>query len=420
MVIDFYHKDRLVGSTDSTTTIREEKEVVSRDKVTLGREPVVEGVPQSPPDPPDLELRVTLSADRRQLHYMLHSALPKVGYHWTPAGSVSLDADPQSLLRSRFDRLSQMARRGLEGATPEEVEAYQAELERLGQNLYEQLFSDDLKRAYRRIRSLRSRGVIRELLITSDEPWIPWEMIRPYEYDEETGEEIDDPFLCDHFRISRWLAGRSVADAVRIETVQFVAHADNLAFVAEEQSYFDKLPSRPIDGAAILVKPLIQTAPAVLEALEQAGAQLYHFACHGNFNYDNPEESVLRLKGSALQPSQIVGRSQAGIRKSKPLVFLNACHSGRTGFKLSGMGGWAERFVQSGASAFVGSLWEVNDALAAAFAQVFYDALWNGRTLGQAMAEARAAIRGDGPNPTWLAYTLYGDPNCQWKRPDTS
>jgi hypothetical protein len=63
-------------------------------------------------------------------------------------------------------------------------------------------------------------------------------------------------------------------------------------------------------------------------------------------------------------------------------------------------------------SAFIGTLWEVNDLLAAEFAIAFYDGLLAGKTLGQAFYEARLHVRDRQPaNPTWLAYVLYADPN---------
>jgi CHAT domain-containing protein len=101
-----------------------------------------------------------------------------------------------------------------------------------------------------------------------------------------------------------------------------------------------------------------------------------------------------------------------------PLVFLNACHAGRVGAGLTYLGGWAHAFFDAGASAFIGSLWEINDALASQFARAFYDRLWGlgafegkPQPLGQAFSEARMAIRDTDPaNPTWLAYVLYGDP----------
>ena len=65
---------------------------------------------------------------------------------------------------------------------------------------------------------------------------------------------------------------------------------------------------------------------------------------------------------------------------------------------------------QAGAGAFVGSLWEVVDSSAATYAQEFYRAALGGDTLGEAARKAREAIRQEPGDPTWLAYTLYGDP----------
>jgi CHAT domain-containing protein len=95
------------------------------------------------------------------------------------------------------------------------------------------------------------------------------------------------------------------------------------------------------------------------------------------------------------------------------MIFLNACHSGQVALSLTGLGGWADKFFREArASAFVGTLWEVNDELAALFARSFYSGLAGGLTLGEALRAARLHIRDSQPsNPTWLAYALYGDPN---------
>ena len=69
---------------------------------------------------------------------------------------------------------------------------------------------------------------------------------------------------------------------------------------------------------------------------------------------------------------------------------------------------------QFGVAAFVGSHWAINDQLAAIFSRTFYEQLRGQKTLGEAFHSARIAIRDKQPaNPTWLAYTLYGDPNSR-------
>jgi CHAT domain-containing protein len=92
---------------------------------------------------------------------------------------------------------------------------------------------------------------------------------------------------------------------------------------------------------------------------------------------------------------------------------MNACHTGRRQPGLGRVDGWAERFLEFGASAFIGASWEIADDLAADFATGVYDALRGGATLAAAVRTARTSVRASKPdNSTWLAYCLYGHPNA--------
>lgn len=65
----------------------------------------------------------------------------------------------------------------------------------------------------------------------------------------------------------------------------------------------------------------------------------------------------------------------------------------------------------AGAGAFTGSLWAVRSSSARMFAEEFYRVLVRGRqSLGTASLQARQAIAADEGDPTWLAYTVYGNP----------
>jgi CHAT domain-containing protein len=75
------------------------------------------------------------------------------------------------------------------------------------------------------------------------------------------------------------------------------------------------------------------------------------------------------------------------------------------------MNGWAQAFVKAGAGAFVGSLWAVRSSSARAFAETFYRQFVDqAQPLGAASLNARKAIADDDGDPTWLAYTVYGNP----------
>ncbi|MCW8137739.1 MAG: CHAT domain-containing protein [Planctomycetota bacterium] len=69
----------------------------------------------------------------------------------------------------------------------------------------------------------------------------------------------------------------------------------------------------------------------------------------------------------------------------------------------------ARALLLGGARNVVTALWEVEDAAAERFALHLYEALALGRTLGEALAEARAALAPDDPLHA-AAFVHYGDP----------
>lgn len=365
--------------------------------------------------PPDLELRIMLSADRKTLDYMLHSPSSS-DYNFKGVGSKTLRDDPLTFLQPTFNRLSDLAKKSVATRTADETRRAQEALIAEGVLLYNELFSDELKREYNKVLRKKYRG--KSLLITSDDPWIPWELVTPQDPGEdEPWDAPNDPPLCETFRLSRWVAGRGAPDQVKLATGAWIAPPDNLQAAQAESDYFAELHRRQWE---VTFTGPFQSRDEVTQAMRGGSTHLFHFACHGNFDAASANESKLKLGNEFLTPRD-VGALKPFVRKSKPVVFLNACHSGRVGIGLTQLGGWAQTFLDCGASAFIGSLWEINDKLAAQFAKEFYDRVWGvgafegkPQPLGQAFYEARMAIKAADPaNPTWLAYVLYGDPYGQ-------
>ncbi len=411
IIVDIYQNDRNIRSLSfQVRVVTDYPRLGDLHQTALAAVPV-ESAARADAAPPDLELRVTLLADGKTLSYTLHSP-GRAAYNHQPAGQVQFGANPATALAPLLDRLSSMARRQAEARTAAETARAMAELKEIGYNLYDRLFSPELKDQYRRFRETYGG---KSLLITTDEPWIPWEIIRPFATDASGAVLYDDPPLCEMFRISRWIAGRGAPDFVAIRHGVWIAPADNLQAAQDESDYFADL--HRLQGAD-LQGPL-ETFAQVDPRLSDGQTELFHFACHGNFSAETPGESRLKLAGDFLRPNQIVGNRRAGLTQSRPIVFINACHSSRVGAGLTGLDGWALQFIDCGASAFIGSLWEVNDRLAMRFSREFYDCLLGreGRPavgLGEALHRARMAIKQlDPANPTWLAYVLYGDPYGQ-------
>jgi CHAT domain-containing protein len=189
-----------------------------------------------------------------------------------------------------------------------------------------------------------------------------------------------------------------------------VVPPSNLPAAQLESQYMTSLPARwpPLT----LYNPLPRSADEVRAVMAAGRVNLFHIATHGNFQVSDPTNAAIQIGTSQLTPASLTGNPIAnGFTAGRPLVFINACHSGRQGLALSGLGGWVDRVVQLGASGFIGTNWEVQDDLAAQFAIRFYDYLRMGSTFGTACRLARQEIRQANPgNSTWLAYVLYAHP----------
>ena len=428
VTVDFYHRGRNAGSLTLEVAVRsfpflrggtrrladissEEEEVPP----VFGTASVVragEGVsiPQGTPIPAaDIELRITRDADGRTLHFHLHSQKISA-LDGRSAGSIVFNdlSRPDLFFDRLAERLSTFAARAGTDLPGAEAVRMEVEVADLGIELYEQLFPAPLRQLYWEIKTRRDAGELRNLLIVSDEPWIPWELVKPYDFVD--GEDVEDDHLAGAWCMSRWLAGAAVPSDLNIRAARLVAPMISLEFVNQEIQYFDSLAARKIETAAP-----VTTRDQFLDLAEQGGAQLLHFATHGNYNQAFVDESPIVLEGDPLFPSDLTRRRAKGLRREKPLIFLNTCHGARVGYNLTGLGGWAKRLVDHlGVTAFVGALWEVHDELASRFAHIFYEELWAGKTLGEAFYSARQQVRAlQGANPTWLAYTLYGDPNSR-------
>jgi hypothetical protein len=360
-------------------------------------------------DPSDLQLLVTLAPDQKTLSYTLNS--PGGDYNFLELGSVTLSASPREVLQHTFNCLSTLAYLSPTSRTPEQTQQAMRDLADIGSNLYDELLPDTFKDEYC---TLREKYLGCNLWLTSNEPWIPWEIVRPVAYDERGVLLYDDAPLCELFRLARWVSGAAPPARLALKRAVVVRPPANLKATSIETEYFAGLPG-VVQGLA--VADPVETVDETLKAFGVGQTQLYHFACHGNFDLTDPDDSKLKLADGFLKPSQL---RKGGLRRAQPWVFVNACHAGERGFGLTRLGGWAERFIAAGASVFVGTLWEINDDLAARFAVEFYNRFFGlegqaRQSLGQAFREARLVLKElDPANPTWLAYVLYGNPHAEF------
>ncbi len=289
------------------------------------------------------------------------------------------------------------------------AQAIDEELKVIGQNLW-RILPEGFRSLYSRE---KERWRNSSLLIYSDEPHLPWELVWPY----GEGWEDEGPW-CSTLCLSRWLRQDELGSGnagppgrLPLTALACIASTDLEAAQREKAFLHGLLEQRGVRD----VSPSTPTREAVLGLLKSEPCDWMHVAAHGNFHADAPEEhSALWLDGQAiLTPRHIVGPAiEDHLRQARPVFFFNACHAGRLGWSLTRIGGWAQRLVSCGAGMFLGPLWAVEDESAFRVAQSFYRLLLEGMTVAEAARETRRTAREAG-SPTWLAYSLYAHPNAK-------
>jgi len=347
---------------------------------------------------PDLSLLILESKDQGEtvLGLRLTSADPSLGYNLKPFGPIRLRSDPYAYFQALFKDIESLPIRSVADKAKVELR-----LAAKGASLFEQLVPEDLKGI---LWKLRAR--VTSVQVQSDEPWIPWELCKLVGKSSDSDEIEDGPFFCEAFQLTRWMPGLAQITQLGMKKLALVVPNDSgLPFAAAER---DSILSLASGGRS--VESIPATFLDVQAALASGAYDAWHFSGHGAFrNEPNPERSAMILQGGdKLTPEDLSGRV-ANLGKLHPLIFLNACQIGQSAMGLTGMGGWASRFLKAGAGGFLGAYWSIYDQPAFDFAKAFYARLFAGDPVGKAARQARLAVKGAG-DPTWLAYTVFADP----------
>jgi len=140
--------------------------------------------------------------------------------------------------------------------------------------------------------------------------------------------------------------------------------------------------------------------------------EIIHFCGHGFFNNEQPELSGLILTDGVLTAQEIQEMKIQGF----PLVFANSCESAsiKKSERAIGINGVARAFLTAGAIGFIGPIWEITDALAAEFAEVFYNKLIIEKmTVGEAIRETKIELRKKYHYILWASFSFFGDPTLR-------
>jgi len=153
--------------------------------------------------------------------------------------------------------------------------------------------------------------------------------------------------------------------------------------------------------------------------------QIQHFSCHCDTSSMRTSDHFLHLQSNEDEVYHLpIGALEAGFARAMrgsswrmrkvvplPLVFLNACHT--AAHRLDEPTHWASVFLTAGYRGFIGTETGMPDGFAAEFAKLFYTALLEGLTAGEALQYAKWRMLERRRNPLGLLYTFYGNPDLK-------
>lgn len=349
--------------------------------------PYAVGVP-----PPDLELVVR--EERRSGRTVLH-------YELLAAGRPVDRTFPSCPLRRDLEQSMQELFAGIDN--PRGQRHRDRSLRQDGAHLCAELIPPELAEL---LWAFGTADCTKSLLIRSEEPWIPWELLQLQR--RQDGKVIEGPFLCQAFDLARWPASR------RPQHLELPL--TEIGVVAPEDGGLDKV--RPEvkfllsqAGPQRTVTLLSAQPQAVVDAMARAAFDGWHFAGHGRPAQGDASTAPLLLEQYQELVPKLLSGAAGSLGRRHPFVFLNGCHTGRGGDSLARPGGWAQQLVRVGAGAFLGAFWTVDDGTAQRFAKRFYEQFLRGVPIASAVRHARESVHTEN-DATWLAYTLYGHPGA--------
>jgi CHAT domain-containing protein/tetratricopeptide (TPR) repeat protein len=137
-----------------------------------------------------------------------------------------------------------------------------------------------------------------------------------------------------------------------------------------------------------------------LAAVGAGGPKVLHVACHGTFDEDNPEESLLLLAGGvgeqlASAETDLSARELAQLPLRGSIVVLSACHSGVSLVSTSDEPfGLTRAVLAAGARAVIAARWAVDDIATWLLFRKFTELCrTDGIPVGAALAQAQRWLR---------------------------
>jgi tetratricopeptide (TPR) repeat protein len=326
------------------------------------------------------------------------------------SGTMKVEVDERDL-RLLALGVATRARGGTRGAGSPATE----DVERIGKQLFESLFCNQVGERYR-ICTQTAYNLNHGLRITlslRDAPellHLPWEVL----CDPEGGFlslSTSTPVVR-HLNIQYPREPLPLSPPLRILGMVSSPQSDEYAKLDTEKEKAN------LEAA---VEPLVKDERVAVHWLEGGSArdlqltlknsefQIFHFIGHGGYD-PGREESFLLFEDEAGRDRAMDGKALATLladRSTLRLVVLNSCEGAR-GSATDPFAGVAASLIRRSVPAAIAMQFEITDEAAIIFSGWFYEALADGEPLDTALAEARRAIYGGGENEVeWATPVLF-------------
>ncbi|MDX2033598.1 MAG: CsgG/HfaB family protein [Blastocatellia bacterium] len=365
---------------------------------------------------PDLTIRVRERFGKRAMEKAeieIHSP-----HLQTTASSFVIDSALLARLQAQGRQLAGENARDLHKVAPDKQAFTNENTDALargyGRELYKRLAPQAFRKAFWQLVDLLGDQFL-TIQIISDNPAIPWEMMRPVREDG-TGER---GFLGAEFNVGRYhlVEGdtpiKKPPQSLPLRQVSVIAPnyagKNALAYQTREVAALKKMQGSQLVGGR---------APELRRLFANPPQGIIHYSGHaGIVNNRNLKDYSLQLEDGPLNIQAWQGMAPNQLR-SNPLFFFNACQIGQAERVANFVDGWAPAVLEAGASGYIGAVWPVNDREAYEFSAKFYAILEDGLKRGPIpIAEVLRRTResfSDKGSATFLAYVYYGDPNLSF------
>jgi CHAT domain len=340
---------------------------------------------------PDLTVKI-FHPEHTEVGCFAWSLTPRERFDGLPGkldGSIQLESSAGDYARDLFGRLADL--------TPGD---HMGEFEGIGETLWNRA-PDCFRQAYWAIRDHSGKNF--SIQFISDDPYIPWELMRPVRPGEAA-----NLLIIDH-PVARWIAhydgdlrnrlplGRIVTIAPKYRPPQDLPEAQG-----EAKRLEDGFGALRLGGTKGAVKRVLA------EGIANEPVAVVHFAGHGQYGEKFADASHIFLEDGKLSVSEVGSANVKLGEKDRTLVIFNACEVGAVGGVLGMVGGWAEAFTRRRFGGFLAPLWPVADNDAVTVISEFLDAVWKQR---KPVGDSLRAIREKygARSPTFLSYLFYGD-----------